>query len=56
MYSKLDAQEFKILTDFVDEIPRGGRGKFGLLDQRLPVKLEHLETFGGNSDNPLSVS
>lgn len=56
MYSKLDAQEFKILIDFVDEIPRGGRGKFGLLDQRLPVKLEHLETFGGNSDNRLSVS
>lgn len=48
IYSKLDAREFNVTTDFVDEIPRGGRGKLGLLDQRLPVKLEHLETFGGN--------
>lgn len=48
IYTKLDAQEFKVTTDFVDELPRGGRGKLGLLDQRLPVKLEHLETFGGN--------
>ncbi len=55
IYSKLDAREFKILTDFVDEIPRGGRGKLGLLDQRLPVKLKHLENLGGNSDNRISV-
>lgn len=51
IYTKLDAREFKIRTDFVEEIPRGGRGKLGLLDQRLPVKLEHLETFGGNYEN-----
>lgn len=50
-YAKLNPREFSIVVEFVDKLPRGGRGKLGLLDQQLPVKLEYLETFGSKGED-----
>jgi phenylacetate-CoA ligase len=47
LYDRLDREEFAVRVDFVDRVPRTGRGKLGLLDQRLPIPIEFLGHFGG---------
>ncbi len=54
IHTKLYSNEFDVTIEFVDELPRGGRGKLGLLDQRLPIKLEYIQNFAGDLDNPLA--
>lgn len=45
LYDRIDEEEFSIQIIFVDCISRTGRGKLGLLDQRLPIKAEYLDHF-----------
>jgi len=49
LYDRLDQEEFSVRTVFVDSVPRTGRGKLGLLDQRLPIKIEYLDYFGNET-------
>ena len=53
VFTKLDEKEFTLKIEFVEFVPRTGRGKLGLLDQKLPIKAEYLDFFGqeavGNS-------
>lgn len=52
IYTRLDQKEFTVEIEFVEELPRKARGKLGLLEQHLPVALEHLNYF--NSDASIS--
>lgn len=54
IHTKLYSNEFKVTVEFVGELPRGGRGKLGLLDQRLPIKLEYIQNFGDDLDDRLN--
>lgn len=49
VFTKLSEEEFNVTIEFVDHLARTGRGKLGLLDQRLPVKVEHMDSFGGTN-------
>jgi phenylacetate-CoA ligase len=49
LYDRLDEKEFSIRIIFVDCVSRTGRGKLGLLDQRLPIKIEYLDHFGNET-------
>jgi malate synthase len=51
LYDRLDIKEFTVKIVFVDYVPRTGRGKLGLLEQRLPIKIEYLDNFGSNTGN-----
>jgi phenylacetate-coenzyme A ligase PaaK-like adenylate-forming protein len=51
LYVRLDKKEFNVRVVFVDSVPRTGRGKLGLLDQRLPIKVEYLGHFGDSVDD-----
>jgi phenylacetate-CoA ligase len=53
LYVRLDKKEFNVRVVFVDSVPRTGRGKLGLLDQRLPIKVEYLGHFGDSVDDSL---
>jgi phenylacetate-CoA ligase len=44
-YEKYSKDEFNVKISFVDRVPRTGRGKLGLLEQRLPIKIEYLDCF-----------
>ena len=46
LYAKLGKEEFCVRIVFVDRVERTGRGKLGLLEQRLPIKSEYLDYFG----------
>ena len=39
---RLDEDEFRVTIQFVDHASRSPRAKLGLLDQRLPIKLEDI--------------
>jgi len=43
-YKWLDEGEFDVKVSIVDDIRRKGRGKLSLLDQRLPIMLDDLES------------
>lgn len=45
IYSRLDINEFSVKIFFLDQIPRSGRGKLGLLEQRLSIKTDILDHF-----------
>lgn len=45
IYGKLDEDEFSVRIVFVDRVQRTGRGKLGLIEQKLPIKHGHIEDF-----------
>ncbi len=47
LYKRLDRNEFSLRIAFVDRVPRTGRGKLGLLYQKLPIKSEYTELIKG---------
>jgi phenylacetate-CoA ligase len=46
LFARLDEREFSVRFVFVDRITRSGRGKMGLLEQKIPIKIEYLDYFG----------
>jgi phenylacetate-CoA ligase len=50
-YTKFNKDEFNVKIVFVDRVPRTGRGKLGLLEQRLPIKSEYLDYFGNETSS-----
>ena len=49
IHSRLNRNEFIVEVKFVDHLPRKARGKLGLLEQRLPIKIEYLNYFGNET-------
>lgn len=49
IYSRLNRIEFTVEVKFVDQLNRKARGKLGLLEQRLPIKLEYLNYFSNET-------
>jgi phenylacetate-CoA ligase len=48
-YHRLGREKFSVRIVFVDYVPRTGRGKLGLLEQKLPIKIEYLDQFGSET-------
>ncbi len=44
---RLTPQDFDITIEFVDRLPHSGRGKLVLLDQKLPIELDHYKSVMG---------
>jgi len=43
VHKRLDEEQFNIRIVFVDYVRRTGRGKLGLLEQRLPIEFDDLD-------------